>query len=858
MHTLRSLLTLASLLTTGALCAQSPTPGNPIVVVDFGADQSQNTYGLDGWNTVFLSDNVTYSAEGGGGVQIGNADASQCYFGIRGPSRAFTSNDRIQVTWYNPTAGAKGWFYPLVSFTDPDALEVKNDADEAIEPSPQWYALAQDIRRINGGGMGGYGTDHLDIGPGQTVVTFYTITDREVIPQCLKSRYNSAGEYSLINIVPASVGTDAAGLICTKIEIVPADKVPPSTPAGIRITGTERSSVYLEWDPSTDNVGVQFYYIYVDGKMQYYTPYNHAKVPLLTTGKAHLIGITAVDFNGHESSSGELTYTPPDWMAGTTLIDPQKELQYSGCFKLPIGSGSRLLSMTYYPGGAHHPADELPGSLVVLDSGHDVYEFSIPKPVVSPSQNLSELPLARTIKNSNTALLNQQYAGDPTVSNDFFGAFGIGYCRPSPDHPDGLFYYVSSPNQTYANFFHIGAFNYDETIRGGLWDLYSDAYDPWTTEFADDIFSIPQDWANTHLNGQSLMTVGGNRLINGPIFFAFNPWQYGNTLPGHHGRFDFTRLLIPGPYVSNDYFPESLDGWSRVYRIMGADWLHSNAELVNKHAVCMTASKPVGKTWYGFPDGASFYDVTEDRPGIIDYTKTGQRGEYAPDYSYLMLLFDPLDLAKAGSGFAALSSPQPYAALDLGEYFYKKFSDLDIMRVWLHPSYRISEPATDWDQGYVYVLEIFGSTENVLVHVFHIRPASDAPDGFAAWRTANFSGTDLTNDAISGPNADPDRCGLTNFARYAFVLAAHGPVANPISVGATTSSGASYLTLTFPRRTTATDLNYIVESSTDLVTWTAVPGRTYTAGSGPITAQDAVAVGSAPRRFLRLRLTTSP
>ncbi len=134
------------------------------------------------------------------------------------------------------------------------------------------------------------------------------------------------------------------------------------------------------------------------------------------------------------------------------------------------------------------------------------------------------------------------------------------------------------------------------------------------------------------------------------------------------------------------------------------------------------------------------------------------------------------------------------------------------------------------------------------------------PQTYATWRTANFTGADLANDAISGPDADPDAAGVTNLQRYAFALPARGPVANPITVGTTTVGSTSYLTLTFPRRTTASDLPYILESSADLVTWIAVPGRTYTAGSAPITAQDTVALGTAstPRRFLRLRITASP
>jgi hypothetical protein len=135
-----------------------------------------------------------------------------------------------------------------------------------------------------------------------------------------------------------------------------------------------------------------------------------------------------------------------------------------------------------------------------------------------------------------------------------------------------------------------------------------------------------------------------------------------------------------------------------------------------------------------------------------------------------------------------------------------------------------------------------------------------SPTTYTTWRAANFTGADLTNDAISGPDADPDAAGVTNFQRYAFVLPARGPVANPVTLGTATVGSASYLTLTFPRRAEATGLSYVVETSTDLVTWTAVPGRTFGPGSSPFIAEDIVPIGDAatPRRFLRLRLTASP
>jgi hypothetical protein len=134
---------------------------------------------------------------------------------------------------------------------------------------------------------------------------------------------------------------------------------------------------------------------------------------------------------------------------------------------------------------------------------------------------------------------------------------------------------------------------------------------------------------------------------------------------------------------------------------------------------------------------------------------------------------------------------------------------------------------------------------------------SSGQANYAAWRAASFTGTDLASDAISGPAADPDGAGLNNYARYAFDLDPRGPVTSPVTVGTVASGGSSYLTLTFNRRAAATDLSYIVESSTDLVTWTPVSGQTYAPGTPTnVTAQDSVALGTAgtPRRFLRVRI----
>ena len=132
-----------------------------------------------------------------------------------------------------------------------------------------------------------------------------------------------------------------------------------------------------------------------------------------------------------------------------------------------------------------------------------------------------------------------------------------------------------------------------------------------------------------------------------------------------------------------------------------------------------------------------------------------------------------------------------------------------------------------------------------------------ATTNYTAWRKLNFEGTTFTNNAISGPAADPDHTGVPNFLRYAFNLSARGPVGATIAAGTTGTGALHYLTLAFDRRTVGTDLSYVVEGSTNLVNWS--PVTTYTPGSPThVTAQDNVAFGAATKHFLRVRVVPVP
>ncbi len=141
-----------------------------------------------------------------------------------------------------------------------------------------------------------------------------------------------------------------------------------------------------------------------------------------------------------------------------------------------------------------------------------------------------------------------------------------------------------------------------------------------------------------------------------------------------------------------------------------------------------------------------------------------------------------------------------------------------------------------------------------LTAVFVADPAS-----FDAWRTTNFLGADQTDDAVSGPLADPDAAGVTNLQRYAHGLPARGVVTPPVTQTTFTEGSASFLSLAFDRHPTATDLTYTVESSTNLSGWEALDS--FSAGLPTRIVLPKAATMSdpqTPRRFLRVRVTLAP
>lgn len=92
---------------------------------------------------------------------------------------------------------------------------------------------------------------------------------------------------------------------------------------------------------------------------------------------------------------------------------------------------------------------------------------------------------------------------------------------------------------------------------------------------------------------------------------------------------------------------------------------------------------------------------------------------------------------------------------------------------------------------------------------------------FEEWRRARFSASELGNALISGIEADPDRDGFNNLMEDVFGLrpTKYGP--NPLRVDVIQPPGDadSFLTLAVPWADGMVEASFVIETSSDLETW---------------------------------------
>ena len=134
---------------------------------------------------------------------------------------------------------------------------------------------------------------------------------------------------------------------------------------------------------------------------------------------------------------------------------------------------------------------------------------------------------------------------------------------------------------------------------------------------------------------------------------------------------------------------------------------------------------------------------------------------------------------------------------------------------------------------------------------------------FTAWQKTYFTAEDLNNPAISGPNATPAADGIPNLIKYALGLdpKSNGTGALP-TISLTVAGGSKFLTLTYNKWLTASDVAYAVEVSGDLRAWSSGASDTATVSTTnnaagtmqTVVQRDLTPTSDAGQRFIRLKI----
>jgi hypothetical protein len=159
------------------------------------------------------------------------------------------------------------------------------------------------------------------------------------------------------------------------------------------------------------------------------------------------------------------------------------------------------------------------------------------------------------------------------------------------------------------------------------------------------------------------------------------------------------------------------------------------------------------------------------------------------------------------------------------------------------------------------------NSQNVFVNTtpqtVNFTASSSSTSSFTAWQNTYFTPTELQNASISGPTAVYAGDGMTNLLKCALNLSPKMPgTAGLPTAGTLPVNGGQgpFVTLTYTQLLNASHLQYVVQESTDLVSWTnsTVSGTDVLATTATTQSLRAkVLMGAAGRKFLRLQVTSN-
>ncbi len=132
---------------------------------------------------------------------------------------------------------------------------------------------------------------------------------------------------------------------------------------------------------------------------------------------------------------------------------------------------------------------------------------------------------------------------------------------------------------------------------------------------------------------------------------------------------------------------------------------------------------------------------------------------------------------------------------------------------------------------------------------------------YGIWKKGTFTNPAAWSDpAVIGDLATPAHDGISNLMKYAMAL---NPMTSAMASLPTSSRQAGYLTLTYRKAKTATDVTYTVQAADSLTSGSWTPAATVLSQTDPtpgggsywqVTVRDNVPFATHPQRFMRLQV----
>ncbi|MEO5996752.1 MAG: fibronectin type III domain-containing protein [Chitinophagaceae bacterium] len=122
--------------------------------------------------------------------------------------------------------------------------------------------------------------------------------------------------------VPGGIWSDWSPNPAVITQPVAPDNIAPTAPANLHVVSVTTTSILLDWDNSTDNVGVTGYDVFVNGTKQYSTTSSDVAVTNLNPATSYTFTVQAHDqannYSAFSNSVNSTTATAPDVTAPTT------------------------------------------------------------------------------------------------------------------------------------------------------------------------------------------------------------------------------------------------------------------------------------------------------------------------------------------------------------------------------------------------------------------------------------------------------------------------------------------------------------------------------------------------------------